>query len=341
MVSILSEEDSNQIALPNGTVATTALVDVNLVTYNHEKFIARAIESVLAQKTDFRYRLIIGDDCSTDNTQAIIRKYAKQYPDRIQPLISPEHRGITHRERVGVQALKLNNAKYVALLDGDDYWTDTRKLQMQVDFLEAHPDYALCFHNAEIVRPEGASGPDTFSPADQKETSTLEDLLRGNFIFTGSVMFRGGLFKELPEWFPANIGDWPLHILNAQYGKIKYFNQVMAAYRLHEGSVWSSLALEQQLSHMIKFLEVIDARLDFKYHRACVAGAGELKQSCAYIFLGKFHTEARSGRLIQAGPLLLKAVKHDPWRFADPRQLVYIIKSFFIWVIRKSYMTNS
>src|SRR6266542_522725 len=134
---------------PPGAVTTPPLVDVNLITYNHENFVAKAIESVLEQQTNFAYRLIIGDDCSTDNTQSIIRSYAQQYPERIQTLLALEHRGIEHQDRVGMQVLRLSTAKYVALLDGDDYWTDRHKLQKQVDFLNTNTEFALCFHNVK------------------------------------------------------------------------------------------------------------------------------------------------------------------------------------------------
>src|SRR5258708_3052102 len=127
------------------------LVDVTLITYNHEKFIAQAIESVLSQQTGFEFRLLVGDDCSTDNTQSIIRSYAEKYPERICLMLDSTHRGLKSRERVGVRALTGSTAKYVALLDGDDYWTDAYKLQKQADFLETHPDFAICFHNVRMV----------------------------------------------------------------------------------------------------------------------------------------------------------------------------------------------
>ena len=115
----------------------TPLVDVTLTTYNHEKFIGAAIDSVLSQQTDFDFRLVVGDDCSTDKTQSIIRSYAEKYPERICLMLDSTHRGLKSRERVGVRTLTGSSAKYVAMLDGDDYWTDPLRLQKQVSFLEA------------------------------------------------------------------------------------------------------------------------------------------------------------------------------------------------------------
>lgn len=248
-------------------MTTTPLVDINLVTYNHEKFIAQAIESVLEQETDFEYRLIIGDDCSTDNTQNIIRRYAQQYPRRIQVLLNREHRGIEHKDRVGIEVFRLNKAKYVALLDGDDYWTAPDKLQRQVEFLDAHSECAICFHNVEMFYQDKSGESRNMCPSDQKRYSTLEDLIKGNPIPSCSVMFRRGLFEELPEWFQeVKTGDWALHILNAQWGSAGYLSDVMAAYRVHESGVWSRSSLIQRSQEIICFYETIDKHLKFQYH---------------------------------------------------------------------------
>src|ERR1700730_11791519 len=108
-------------------MTTTPLVDIIMPTYNHENFLTQAIESVLAQKTDFEYRLNIADDCSTDGTQAIIKDYAQKHADRIRAVISPHHVGILHEDRVSIRVLKVCTARYVAVLEGDDYWTDPYK----------------------------------------------------------------------------------------------------------------------------------------------------------------------------------------------------------------------
>lgn len=264
------------LAIPNQPAATRPLVDVILITYNHEKFVKDAIESVLAQRTEFEYRVIIGDDCSTDNTQAIIRSYAEKYPERFHLLLDSEHRGLNHRDRVGIRTLGIATAKYVALLDGDDYWTDSNKLQKQVAFLESHPEFAICCHNARMSYDDGPREAANLIPADQKEVSNLEDLLFANFIPTCSVVFRRGLFGELPEWFfTLSIADWPLHILNAQHGKIEYFNEVMATYRVHQGGAWSSRSGVNKALSIIKMLEHVNAHLSFRYQRKIRATQAE------------------------------------------------------------------
>lgn len=305
-------------------------------TYNHSKFVAQSIESVLAQETEFQYVLTIIDDCSTDGTQDIVRSYAERYPNQIRTVLSPVHIGIIHKDRVSLKALERSEAKYIALLEGDDYWIDPLKLKKQVAYFEASPECAICFHNAVMLREDSDEPPRQVCPPDQRQRSTLEDILKENFIPTCSVMFRNGLLSKWPGWlYDLPFGDWPLHVLNAEHGYIGYINEVMAAYRVHGGGSWSSLALERQLPHLIKFLGLIDAHLNFKYHQTCVARARELKRSCAYKSLGEFHAEARSGHPLEASPALIRAVKHDPWKFTDPRQLAYVVKSFFLGVIRK------
>lgn len=244
------------------------LVDIPMATYNHGKFIAQAIESVLAQKTDFEFRLIIGDDCSTDDTQAIVSDYARRHPGRIETLFHPERLGVAHRDRVGVKLLRLCKAKYVSMLDGDDYWTSPYKLQKQVDFLEARPEFSMCFHDASVIYQDGSEPTRNMCRPDQKEVTTLEDLLAGNFIPTCSVLFRGALLAELPDWFfDMPTGDWPLNVLNAERGKVGYINEVMAAYRVHRGGYWSTQDYFTCMEKEMKIFEAFNRHFNYRYQR--------------------------------------------------------------------------
>src|SRR5262249_45613233 len=129
--------------------------------------------------------------------------------------------------------------RYVALLDGDDYWTNPQKLQLQVDFLDSHPKIAICFHNATAIE-EGTGASGLYCPPDQKRISTIADLWVRNFIPTCSAVVRRALVPELPEWFrTATFGDWPLYVLYALRGDIAYLPEVMATYRVHRGGAWS------------------------------------------------------------------------------------------------------
>ncbi len=256
-------------------------VSVIVLTYNQEKFIAQAIRSALMQETDFAYEIIVGEDASTDRTGAIVAELEQLHPDKVR--VRWRNAEVAQRERaVGVggkgnfvNCLRTSTAKYIALLDGDDYWTNPHKLQKQVDFLDRHPDFAISFHRVRAVKDAPFEEPEKH---DQhlSEVLTVEDLLVANPISACSVMFRRGLFGELSRWFHSlRLGDWALHVMNAKHGKIGCINEVMAAYRINPAGLWSSLGPIEQRLEMIKVLNYIDAYLDFKYKeqiRAAKAG---------------------------------------------------------------------
>lgn len=266
-------------------------VSVLIITYNQEAFIAQAINSVLMQEVDFDYEIVIGEDASTDRTREIVLDFQRQYPDRIRVLLHnavdsdcDRALGIGGKTNF-INSLQACQGEYVALLDGDDYWTDVRKLQKQVDFLESHPDFAICCHNAMMFYEDGSKPPVNLLPPDHPEVSTIEDLLFANVIPTCSTVFRRGLFDELPGWFfSLKLGDWPIHIMNAQHGKIGYINEVMAAYRVHEGGVWSTWSPVSQGLELIKMLHHVDAYLGFKYKKTIRAAQAnwywEIAQEC-------------------------------------------------------------
>lgn len=256
-------------------------VSVIILTYNQENFIAQAIRSAVMQQTDFPYEIIVGEDASTDRTQEIVAELAQAHPEKIRVLWRDAK--VAQRERaVGVggkgnfvDCLRTSSAKYIALLDGDDYWTSPHKLQKQVDFLDTHPDFAISFHRVRAV--SDATNTEPEKPEQQMPgVLSVEDLLVANPISACSVMFRRGLFSELPRWFHSvRFGDWALHVMNAKYGKIGCINEVMAAYRINPAGLWSSLGPIEQRVEMIKALNYADAYLDFKYKkqiRAAKAG---------------------------------------------------------------------
>src|SRR5882672_6480832 len=154
-------------------------VSVSVITYNQEEFIAQAIDSILRQEVSFDYEIVIGEDASTDRTREIVLELERRHPDRIRVMLRDA--GTSERDRARglggktnfVQGIQDCRGKYVALLDGDDYWTDSHKLQKQVDFLERHPECSLCFHNAEMFYEDGSQSSMNLRPADQKEISTV------------------------------------------------------------------------------------------------------------------------------------------------------------------------
>lgn len=266
-------------------------VSVRFTCYNHEEYIAHAIESILMQKTDFEIEIVVGDDFSTDKTPQIINKYAHKHPQVIRVL--KREKGDRYdqlRQKYGrlynyVDTLSHCRGFYVAHLDGDDYWTSPDKLQRQVDFLDANPDCSICFHDVECLYENGKDPKYAIAlPKVKKERYTLEDLLRKNFMCHSSVMFRRGLFGEFPLLFlriyPA---DWPLHILNAQYGDIGHISEVMGVYRVHAGGVWSHGRSLHWFKNEINMYKLLNAYFAGKYRKAIAVGI-------VYTFLRLFAT---------------------------------------------------
>jgi glycosyltransferase involved in cell wall biosynthesis len=238
-------------------------VTVLVVTYNHENFIGHAIESVLMQATDFDYEVVIIEDCSTDHTRDIVIDFQKKHINKIRLVLTEKNKNYI---RAAKQEFLHARGRYIALLDGDDYWTSPCKLQKQADFLDVHQECAICFHNTTIVYNDNSKKPSNSNPPDQKRISTLEDLLAGNFIPTCSVMFRSGLFESFPGWFDTVWSlDWPLHILNAQHGTIGYIDEVMGAYRQHGGGMWNRLTKIQKILRLLEFYEQMQINLNFSY----------------------------------------------------------------------------
>ncbi|MEA5605161.1 glycosyltransferase [Nostoc sp. UHCC 0252] len=229
-------------------------VSILMITYNHENYIAQAIESILMQQTNFEYEVVIGEDCSTDKTRQIIIDYQNKYPKIIRLLLPDKNLGM-HKNFI--HTLQACQGQYIAILEGDDYWTSSEKLQKQVDFLDKNLDFAICFHNVLVFWQDNSYSPAIFLH-NQPKTSTIENLLINNFISTPSVMYRAGLVQEFPDWFyKQSMGDWTFHILNAQHGKIGYIDEVMSAYRVHAKGVWSSKSREWQIKETIRMLDTI------------------------------------------------------------------------------------
>ncbi len=213
------------------------MVSVLIITYNHERFIAQALDSVLMQETDFSYEIVIGEDCSTDQTGAIVAAYQRAHPERIRVLPRPRNLGMVANFADTYLACR---GTYIAMLEGDDFWTDPHKLQHMVGFLRDNPDYAICFHRVRAFYDDG-SQPDFLMPQrPPAPTSSVTDLLPFNYISTcSSAVFRRQ-FTAFPAWFfRLSVFDHALHILHAQHGLIHYEPEPRGCYRLHAGGVWS------------------------------------------------------------------------------------------------------
>ena len=225
------------------------LVSVAMPTYNQEMYIIDAIEGVIKQETDFDIELIITNDNSPDNTHDIIEDYKKNnfIPDNI--II----KYIKHEKNKGAipnfaWTISQCIGQYVALCEGDDYWTDPLKLQKQVDFLERNLDYVLCFHSVNILNINNEIVEDFITNVPDKYEFRMTLALQNNYIHTPSVLFRNILKDELnlEEFKNSPIGDYFLYMLLTKYGKIGFINEVMAIYRYGVG-VYSGIENIKQL----------------------------------------------------------------------------------------------
>jgi glycosyltransferase involved in cell wall biosynthesis len=241
-------------------------VSVAMVAYQHEKFIEQAVESVMTQKASFPYELVIGEDCSTDRTREIVLRLQKKYPNCIRLLLPEKNLGMMANF---IQTLGACEGQYIALLEGDDYWTETNKLQKQVDLLEAHPEYAGCFALTRVV---ADNHPTECSYIPARHTSTIafttEGLLQKNSIATASVMYRNVMRKiNFAPLQLLKMIDWPLHVLVSLEGPIGYIPQEMACYRQHGGGIWTGRDETARLAETVKFYSVLRQIMSSKYTR--------------------------------------------------------------------------
>jgi glycosyltransferase involved in cell wall biosynthesis len=209
-----------------------------MITFGHQDFIVQAIEGVLNQICSYDIELILCNDNSPDSSDILIKNLIENNPKG--HLI----KYFNHKENIGMMpnflfSLKKAKGDYIALCEGDDFWTDSNKLQKQVDFLEANPSFSTCFHKVSIVYENGIAPFLEEINENTAEVTTLQNLLSGNYIHTPSVVFRN--HNDYPDWLlNCYPGDWPLHIINATYGKIYFMKEYMAGYRVHYGGVHST-----------------------------------------------------------------------------------------------------
>ncbi|HSW02338.1 MAG TPA: glycosyltransferase [Sedimentisphaerales bacterium] len=240
-------------------------VSVTILAYNHERFIADAIEGVLAQNTDFPYEVVVIDDGSRDGTRDVIGRYWERHRDRIRVLLNRHNIGA--RASI-VRAYRACRGRYVASLDGDDYWVCPDKLQRQATFLDDHPDCALCFHSVRAVWDEERQPPVLMRPPRIQEIYTLADLLECNLIQSCSVMYRKGLFCDHPAWvYLTPAMDWAHHILHARHGDIGYIDEPMGVYRHHRNGIYSMTGEIDKLEVSMECLRRFRCAMDRTYHR--------------------------------------------------------------------------
>lgn len=218
-------------------------VSVAIITYNHEKYIEKAIQSVLVQKTSFTFEIIVSDDCSGDRTQAVIQKLHKENPDCIVPVLRKKNVGMKLNS---IETLKFCKGEYVAFLEGDDFWTDSQKLQKQVDFLDQHKDYAAIYHACKVIDHQETEIelPGTFTVTSEYQVNDMESyIIPGQ---TSTVLARNFWKEDLALLEMLNKVHYspldrivPLLLLSE--GRIYCMQEKMSVYRylIGEKGSWS------------------------------------------------------------------------------------------------------
>ena len=256
-------------------------VSVYCITYNHEKYIRDALEGIVKQKTNFRYEVFVHDDASTDNTQEIVKEYAKKYPGIIFPILQTENQYSQGIHIFKTHILPKMNGEYIAICEGDDYWIDEYKIQKQVDFLDNNSEYSACVHNSlvlDLKKHESRLFNSAYEDYDLKIEHVLTE--GGSDYQTASLMYRKKFADEIfytktPDFFSKakGFGDYPLAIYLTLSGKVRYFSEIMSAYRVGVCGSWSERVKDRKKCHevynsIINMLLSVDEYTDYKYHMA-------------------------------------------------------------------------
>ena len=239
-----------------------------VLTFNHEKYISQCLESILSQKTDYDFEINIVDDCSTDKTREFIQKFKDKFPDKINLFFNQKNIGKKNIQKNVLKALKTLQGKYIAIIEGDDYWSDENKLQKQISFLEQNPDFAGCGHTVVKIYEGGNKEPHRLNYwAQRKEVLDVHDcILVKTFFHISSLVLRNVFKNNWPEFFGNKYTcDLLYPPLFAQYGKIKYFDEDMGVYRAHSRGSFSTRNLVSMHLYEINALANYNRWLKYKY----------------------------------------------------------------------------
>jgi glycosyltransferase involved in cell wall biosynthesis len=284
-------------------------ISVIVTAYNHEKYIAQCLDSIIMQKGYFDLEVILGDDCSKDTTRKIMMEYSEKYPGLFVLLPPQANLGIPHNIK---RCLKACSGDYIAFCEGDDYWTDSYKLQKQLDFMESHPAYSLCFNAIVIYREESNRFETHFDQLHMvNDTLTIEDLIEHNAIGNFSCcMYRTIDIQALQnKLFDIPMADWLFNMACGQIGKIGFIRDWMSVYRIHDNGAWSSISRGEQYKQLLSSIENYDQFFDYKYNKQF----NQLKESAI-----KKYSHMTIKKI---GGLLIRAIK-------NPGKAFQMIKTF-------------
>jgi glycosyltransferase involved in cell wall biosynthesis len=260
-------------------------ISVLLITYNHAPFVRQAVESVLRQKTSRPWELIISEDASTDGTLDVVRSAVGGDP-RVRYLVSETN---LHSNESVARAIRAARGRYVSIIDGDDYWIVDDKLERQAAILDAEPQLSACFHNGLVLEGDASEPSDRrWTPSDQRETMGIEQIWQGNPYAAFAGMIRRDALAGIGTWYSEltpMITDWPLYALCAEHGDLRFVDEPVGVYRLHEHGQFSSLSTRAKLDSTAALYRALDAGLDRRHHREAISGASTFFVDRAEVYL--------------------------------------------------------
>lgn len=307
------------------------IVSVCCITYNQAEYIKNALDGFIMQKTKFKYEVIIHDDASTDGTTEIIKEYEKKYPDIIKPIYEEENQYSKGVKRILNFTFKNAQGKYIALCEGDDYWIDENKLQLQVEYMENNPNCTLLFHNAKIK--DILSGKEKkFVPYTRKLKKYIKkdgnynvgELELLEFIPTVSFMFRSESLKKMPDFFEkCFVGDWPLKLIMTSFGYAHYMDKVMAVYRKNANGSMTVRNNKKEMENVEGKLEILNKKEEF------IKQIDEFTEYKYHTVFEKRHTQYEIDKLLCTGKGNEIIKKGYINKFSLIEKVKYILKIYF------------
>lgn len=235
-------------------------VSIVCMVYKHEAYLRQCFDGFVMQKTDFPIEILVNDDCSPDGSAKVIREYEKKYPDLFHCIYQEENQYSKGKMAWWEVLFPMAKGEYIAICEGDDYWIDPYKLQKQVDFMEQHPDYVACFHNARVQYDDHVS---LFNALDENHDPTTEDIIKRHWFIATPTLFFRNVLHDYPEWRGEVLnGDYLLELLLAREGRFYYMDDVMAVYR-QDGMGMSAVLNRNKVDMVDKLIYLLERMKDY------------------------------------------------------------------------------
>ncbi len=324
---------TEQEIMKNWKTHDKPLVSICCITYNHERYIEEALDSFLMQDTDFPFEIVVDDDCSTDNSVELIKKYIKKYPALMSVRLREKNVGMMPNSMGNKQRVK---GEYIAFCEGDDYWTDADKLQMQLDLMMENPECYLSFHPADEVMDDKLTGRAYATHEAENRVFTDIEMIRrigASFCPTASMVLRREVMDPIPDFYAkAPVGDVFIQLLASLNGGALFIARKMSVYRRGHPESWTMLTYEKDnisidsyiknrekyITEYIKSLDAMGRLIDQKYRTEIDKKISKLWVSLSILYLGHDKYQTFQEMIVQS---------HQSYKIASlPHAMVYYFR---------------